>query len=231
MLATLPRPILKQLPIPAVKDGTLAHVSKRALGDPALHVGAKRVDDLEVRQINDKDGFVAKCIKFGESPEGKAALREIEQELREGRIRQAGADDNKKMPLPPANEPVFIRRIVVAPDPLRYEEATDKVVWVKRCLDIIANSIASIPIRVMRRSGGRFGTDAGEPDYESDSARLLLRLLERPNAHQSGSDLIEAMSIWTNVRQCILWMMWEPGRARTKQEEAAKVAPRALYCL
>lgn len=228
MLSVSSRPILKALPVVQEStDGTLASISKRGPGAPALHGGAERGDDLEKAQL--RDGFVAECVKQAE--EGDELVKELKIQLSSARIRQAGADEKDKLPLPPANEPIFIRRIVIPPDPLRLEEAVDKVVWVKRCLDIIANSIASIPIRVMRRSGGRFGTDQGEPDYESPAARLLLRLLERPNAHQSGTDLVEAMSIWMNVRQCILWMMWEPGRARTKVEEASKGAPRALYCL
>lgn len=229
-MLTLPaRPILKTLPIPPKStEGPIAVAHSRGASVPALHGGANRVEELEKLQL--KDEFVASCVKIAEDNEDALAV-ELKDLLSEARIRQAGAEEQSKLPLPPANEPVFIRRIVVPPDPLRYEEAVDKVVWVKRCLDIIANSIASIPIRVMRRNGGRLGTDTGEPDYESQTAKLLLRLLERPNAHQSGSDIIEAMSIWMNVRQCILWMMWEPNRARTKPEEAAKTAPRALYCL
>lgn len=228
MLRTANRPILKPLILPEKSSGGLIHVAKHEYSGPAIHRGAVDADDREKKQLKN-DAFVAKCVEICEGDDEIA--KRIDAELSAGRLRQAGADEQSKLPLPPANEPIFIRRVVIPPEPLKLEEAVDKVVWVKRCLDIIANSIASIPIRVMRRPGGRFGTDAGEPDYESDAARLLLRLLERPNAHQSGTDLLEAMSIWLNVRQCILWMMWEPERAKVSPEEAAKKPPRALYCL
>lgn len=229
MLSVSSRPILKPLPmLPKSTDGVLASVSKQTALLPALHGGGDRIEGLDKAQLRNE--FVAECVKIAESNNDPLA-KELDSLLREARVGQAGNDESSKLPLPPANEPIFIRRMVIPPDPLRLEEAVDKVVWVKRCLDIIAQSIASIPIRVMRRNGGRFGTDTGEPDYSSDSAKLLLRLLERPNAHQSGTDLIEAMSIWTNVRQCILWMMWEPKRAQTTPQETKNAPPRALYCL
>lgn len=228
MLATSTNPILKPLPLPtAEKGGDSATLVRREKSSPALHQGAERIAELEAAQ--NREPFVAECVKLAVA--GDPLSKQLDSLLREARIAQAGQDEKSKLPLPPANEPVFIRRIVIPPEPLRLEEAVDKVVWVKRCLDIIAQSVSSIPLRVMRRAGGRFGTDAGEPDYDSVPARRLLRLLERPNAHQSGTDLLEAMSIWTDVRQLILWMMWEPGRARTKPSEAKNKIPDALYCL
>src|SRR6185437_3641799 len=228
MLAVPTRPILKTLPPPLPEEprSGVVSIAKRETS-LALHQGADRIAVLE--KLQQKEEFTAQCVKIASGED--ALAKELDSLLREARIGQAGKNEKQKLPLPPADEPVFIRRIIVPPEPIRLEEAVDKVVWVKRCLDLVAQSVSSIPMRVMRRKGGRFGTDPGEPDYESEPARRLLRLLERPNAHQSGTDLLEAMSIWTDVRQLILWMMWEPGRARTKPSEAKNNPPEALYCL
>lgn len=136
---------------------------------------------------------------------------------------------NEKLPVPPANEPILIRRSTVPPEGLFLEEAVDKVPWVNRCLSIKASNQASIPIRVMRRQDG---DEPDEKDEESPAARRLLRLLERSNAHMSGTDLIESISVWMNTRQALVWMMWDPKRQHTTPKEAAKAGlPNALYCL
>lgn len=230
MLAKSPRPILLPLPLVAHTDSSFAVSSTGEREKPSLYRGAefigklKQADDvsevLKKLEGEDKDAkFLAKHNEICEA---------IATEFRNHKIKAAG--EKNALRVPPANEPLLSFRTVVPPEGINLEEAVDKAVWVNRCLNIIAENVASVPLRVMRRKGGVNGTDAGEPDFTSPPALELQRLLERPNAHQSGTDIIEAISIWMNVRQCLLWMMWEPKRSDTKFEEAKKL-PDALYCL
>jgi len=131
-------------------------------------------------------------------------------------------------------EPVFIRRVVVPPEGLRLEEAVDKNAWVYRCLHIIAQNIASVPLRVMRRMPD--GTSEPVDPRKNEVADRVLRLIQKPNAHMSGTDLIQAIVTWLNVREALVWMMWEPRRERTPKPESPDAVrrlglPSALYLL
>lgn len=143
-----------------------------------------------------------------------------------GESRATHHDEHLKEP--PANEPVLIRRVSVPPEGLFLEEAVDKVPWVNRCLNIKAQNTASVPLMIKRRQPD----GSAEKDDESAAARTILRLIERNNAHQSGNDLLEGISMWMNVRQALVWMMWDDKRERTTPQEAErKGLPDALYLL
>jgi HK97 family phage portal protein len=210
------------------------------LGEPVLHKAAQRASG-QVEQIFGVDSKewskeLSDELKELRSPnfqngEHKNICQKIIQGFTRGEIDAAMRASHKgeELPSPPAREPILIRRVTVPPEGLFLEEAVDKVPWVNRCLNLKAMNIGSLPLRVMRRQ--KNPEEPAENDTESTQARHLLRLLERPNAHQSGTDLIEAISIWMNTRQALVWMMWEPKRQETKPEEAKGKLPAALYCL
>lgn len=220
--------------------GSIAQGGRR---DPALHTGAQRSLELEKQLFGVESKSWAKEIADelkelqSESEQKKhkdLSLRILSGFMREeldaridgalGKSSHAG----EKLQDPPAIEPILIRRVTVPPESSFLEEAVDKVPWVNRCLNLKALNIGTVPIRAMRRQKG---DNPAEIDEDSPKARALLRLLERPNAHMSGTDLIEAISTWMNTRQALVWMMWDPKRAETTQEQAKGKLPNALYCL
>ena len=100
-------------------------------------------------------------------------------------------------------EPALMRRTSVPPEALQLEEAAAKNVWVYSCLHIIASNIGSVPLKVVRQKA-----DGTTEDDTSETARAIIRLLERPNSQMSGNDLIEAIAFWMNLRQALIWMQW-----------------------
>lgn len=233
-LAVPPRPLVRRNS--RSRGGAIA--VGRSAGDPALYKGARRFAQLEEKifgvESKEWSEEMTQELKYLESSKGKEEHAETCKAILAGINRDAleaatrARHDNEKLADPPANEPILIRRVTVPPEGLFLEEAVDKVPWVNRCLNLKALNIGSVPIRTMRRQNG----DApAVPDRDTPIARELLRLLERPNAHQSGTDLIEAISTWMNTRQALVWMMWEPKRAQTKPDEAKGHLPAALYCL
>lgn len=237
------------IPPPRVRaDGTGTGVarSKERTG-PALYRGAKFVKELEVSPEIKKD------LEYLDTKEGIAEHNEVATRIiREVGVRfslvdylrkdndpaaaagNQGTNPSKKtLPAPPTKEPVLIVRSTVPPEGLFLEEAVDKCIWINRCLNLKAQNLASVPLRVMRRVGGRNAQGEADSDDQSDVARNILRLIERPNAHQSGTDLIEAISFWMNVRQSLVWMAWgdSDNPQNTKPEQAKQGPPSALYCL
>ena len=215
----------------------------------ALARGAQSVAERHPLSRKFQEGFstdvpawedCAAALEWFRADENKSAVKDLERRAQDDyaaywkhRIKEIcgrSTHPGEKLPEPPADEPILIRRAMVPPEGLFLEEAVDKVPTVNRCLNIKALNIASVPLRVMRRQGGKNADGPAEVDIDSPEARSFVRLLERPNAHQSGSDLIEAISFWMNTRQCLLWMMW-PKRELTTFEESQKTPPVALYCL
>lgn len=211
----------------------------------SLRRSAEAMRELQIKDFADGDKDFAKEVaeeireitseKYQKGEEHSKLSREILTSLGVRDIREGidaatrASHKGERLPEPPANEPILIRRVTVPPEGLFLEEAVDKVPYVNRCLNIKALNIGSVPIRAMRRQQGDL---PAKSDDETPEARRLLRLIERPNAHMSGTDLIEAISFWINIRQALVWMMWDPARERTKPEEAKKIGlPSALYCL
>ena len=209
-------------------DGSGIIVAGKTNRKPALYAGAEFVASLE------ESADLKKEREHFDSEEGKKEHTELCATIKRDLaapaviVEKDGETKSKdNFPAPPADEPILIRRAMVTAEGLFLEEAVDKVVWVNRSINLIAQNIASVPLRVMRRKAD--GSNA-EPDVDTPAARKLLRLLERPNAHQSGSDLIEAIVFWMMTRQCLLWMMGNK-REFTKPNEMTKTPPVALYCL
>jgi HK97 family phage portal protein len=237
------------VPVPAprkAEDASTAMVtSAGGRKEPALYRGANRIKALDVSPEIKKD------LEYLETKEGIAEHNEVATRIiREVGVRfslvnylqqkdndpaaatQGGNPSKKTLPAPPTKEPILIIRSTVPPEGLFLEEAVDKNTWVNRCLNLKAQNLASVPLRVMRRVGGRNAQGEAEPDDQTDVARNILRIIERPNAHQSGTDLIEAISFWMNVRQALVWMAWGDDKPeQAKPAQAKQGPPSALYCV
>lgn len=208
---------------------------KSERGKPALYEGRDYWNKQHpLSKSADIEEEVKETLEYLKTEQGEQEHKETCTRILAGLTQRArrSAKQTSEEPFapPPAQEPIIVRRTTVPPEGLFLEEATDKVGFIYRANMLKALNIASVPLRVMRRPGGAGGNEQAEPDTESVAARHLLRLIARPNSHMSGTDLIEAISVWMNTRQALVWMYFEKGEQTTPQEAQGKV-PVALYII
>jgi HK97 family phage portal protein len=112
-------------------------------------------------------------------------------------------------------EPLIQRKPpTVNPEALRYEDAFERNAWIYRAVIAKASNIGEVPLKVTRLMA-----DGSRQDDNSPNAQAILKLMNRPNSKMAGNDLLEAIVITKNLRQCLLWMSWgapEDGKPGTK---------------